>query len=172
MATLVGTQRNIAALLTGLVELDFDAIEAYRVALPRLDRVEFREQFAEFMADHARHVRELSALMQQAGWQAPQSADLKQFVTKGKVLLGNLVGGDRAILAAMSTNEDDTNRAYERGVDRLDLPADLRGVLEHGLADERRHQAWIEQRLAVMEDEEETLARNDDERFREPDVRF
>lgn len=172
MATLVGTQKNIESLLNALVELEFDAVEAYRVAVPRLARVEFREQFNEFKADHERHVRELSALMHQAGWAAPDHADLKQYVTKGKVLLGDLVGGDRAILAAMSANEDDTNRAYGRAQERLDLPGELRTQLDANLTDERRHRAWIEQRLTIMEEEEETFAREDDERFSEPDARL
>jgi hypothetical protein len=55
--------------------------------------------------------------------------------------------GDRAILRAMKTNEDDTNTAYERATGRADLTPTIRDVLTRALADERRHRQYIEQRL-------------------------
>ena len=159
MATLVGTQRDVIGLLHALIELDYDAIEAYRVANARLSRAALREKFSLFLDDHQRHVKELSDLVHRMGAEPPAGADLKQILTKGKIVLGDLVGGDRAILLAMQSNEDDTNTAYERVTGRRDLPGDVKLIAERNLADERTHRAWIEQQLVVLEEEESAETR-------------
>ena len=66
---------------------------------------------------------------------------MKALLTKGKVVIARLMG-DEAILQ-VRTNEADTNTAYERAVNFKDLQANTRGVLQYGLADERRHCEWI-----------------------------
>ena len=99
------------------------------------------------LADHVEHVRLLGPFVERMGAKAPTSADAKAILTKGKVVLGSLFG-DRSILMAMKTNEDDTNKAYARACAREDLPADLRGILERNLGDERRHRDYLERRLS------------------------
>lgn len=146
MATMVGTQRELSTLLNALIELDLDAIEAYRVAVERLSDANDKAQLASFMADHERHVREVRPLVEQMGAKPADSPDIKSVLTRGKVQIGSLFG-DRAILRAMKTNEDDTNRAYERATARQDLPAVIREVLQRNLSDERRHREYIEGRL-------------------------
>jgi uncharacterized protein (TIGR02284 family) len=148
MTTLVGTQKNLADLLDALLELDYDAIEAYRAALDRIRDPSDKAQLGAFLADHERHVRELTPLVEAAGKTAAKGPDIKQWLTKGKVVILGLAG-DHAILLAMKTNEDDTNKAYERATGRSDLPIDVRDVLERNLQDERRHRAWIEARLGA-----------------------
>ena len=68
---------------------------------------------------------------------------MKQWLTTGKVALADLAG-DNAILKAMKTNEDDTAAAYQQALDNSLTDAELRPVIEKGLADERRHRAWME----------------------------
>ena len=148
MTTLVGTQKNLADLLDALLELDYDAIEAYRAAIQRIDDASDKAQLGSFLADHERHVRELTPIVEAMGKKASKGPDIKQWLTKGKVVIMGL-GGDHAILLAMKTNEDDTNKAYERATSRSDLPIDVRDVLERNLQDERRHRAWIEARLGA-----------------------
>lgn len=148
MATMVGTEKQLDSLLNSLLELDYDAIEAYRAAIARLENADDRKQFATFMADHQRHTRELTPLVSALGREASKGADMKQWLTKGKVIIAGLVG-DKAILMAMKTNEDDTNVAYERATQRTDLPTHIRVVIERNLGDERRHRAYIEARLGA-----------------------
>ena len=147
MATLVGTQKALSSMLNQLIELDFDTIEAYRAAMDRLESPSDHTQLQWFLADHERHVRELSLLVRQLGETPAEEADMKQVLTKGKVVIASLLG-DRAVLSAMKSNEDDSNLAYERAVRRNDLPARVRSVLERNLADERRHRTWLEARIA------------------------
>jgi uncharacterized protein (TIGR02284 family) len=141
-------EKQLDSLLNALLELDYDAIEAYRAAIARLESSEDRQQLATFLADHERHTRELTPLVSAMGKEPSKGADMKQWLTKGKVIIAGLVG-DKAILMAMKTNEDDTNVAYERAMQRSDLPSNVRVVIERNLGDERRHRAYIEARLGV-----------------------
>lgn len=153
MATMVGTQKDIADLLNSLIELDFDAVEAYEAAIERLQDENDKAKLSEFKGDHERHVRDLQPLVEELGEQAAQKADIKHVLTKGKVVLAGLAG-DRLIMLAMKTNEDDTNQAYDRAVSRADLPAHIHTVLERNRDDERRHREYIEHRLEAYEGKE------------------
>jgi hypothetical protein len=147
MVTKVGMQTDFADALKDLLELDYDAIEAYAVAVDKLTDVKCKEKLANFKADHERHTREITAILMAHNQAAPDGPSAKQWLTKGKVLMSNLLG-DNAILLAMKTNEDDTNSAYERMNERDDIWEDAIETLANGLSDEKRHRAWIETVLA------------------------
>lgn len=147
MVTIRGKDVDVDRLLCDLIALDHDAIEAYQAAVDRVQDYMVQQQLRAFMADHERHVRELSDLVRAHGGTPPAGGDFKRVLTKGKVVIGNLMG-DRGILMAMRSNEEDTNQAYDQANRRTDLPADVREVVQRGLADERRHRAWIDDRLS------------------------
>jgi rubrerythrin len=133
--------------LCALIHLDFDAIEAYEAAIARLDHLGHREQLRHFLADHRRHVRELTECVHTFGGTAPVEGDIKRFLTKGKVVLAT-IAGDRAILRAMRSNEQQTTDAYERAFNALGGSSlEVRRVVERGMDDERRHKAWFEAQL-------------------------
>jgi len=146
MTTPIGAQKHLVDLLDALVELDYDAIEAYRAAIERLDEVNDKEQFRSFLADHERHVRDLGPFVERLGKQPSKGPDMRKWLTKGRVVIMGLAGTG-AVLHAMKANEDETNAAYERATNRSDVPSDVLAVLRRNLADERRHRAWIEARL-------------------------
>jgi uncharacterized protein (TIGR02284 family) len=150
MATLVGTQKNLVDVLDALLELDYDAIEAYEAAIARLSDPADKAQLGAFLSDHERHVAELTMLVEALGKKASKGPDIKRWLTKGKVVIMSLAG-DHAIMLAMKTNEDDTNTAYERATRRDDLTPEIQTTLERNLNDERRHRAWIEARLSSPE---------------------
>jgi uncharacterized protein (TIGR02284 family) len=142
MVTTVGTEDKLDSLLTDLVLLDHDAVLAYDAAIERLGTASHRSTLAGFRRDHLRHIEELDAALSAMGKMPPKEGDMKALLTQGKVVLAGLVG-DKAILRAMKTNEDDTNIAYERAVQHRHASPELRQTLESGLADERRHRAWL-----------------------------
>jgi rubrerythrin len=150
MTTLVGTQSDLNSLLKSLIELDFDAIEAYDAAIDRMKNLEYRSQLMQFRSDHARHVEELSRVLRDSGKEPPKGPDIKRVLTRGKVIAAGLVG-DRAIIFAMKTNETDTNVAYERASSSSLVPAQVKDILRRNLADERRHAAWMKEILAGEE---------------------
>ncbi|MDX2052458.1 MAG: DUF2383 domain-containing protein [Polyangiaceae bacterium] len=136
----------LLAVLKALIAADYDAILAYRAAVDRLSNDGARSTLQSFQEDHERHVEQLSAFMAALGVEPPQRGDLMGLVAKGRVMVGNVVG-DQGILAAMRSNEDDSNLAYERALTVVGLPEHIRRVLEANLADERRHRGWIDDRV-------------------------
>lgn len=150
MGTQVGTEKEVISLLNDLIAIDYDAIEAYEAAIPRLSDQRSKEQLRLFMGDHQRHTVDLADHVSKYGCVPVTKGDFKQILTKGKVVLGSLIG-DKSILAAMKSNEDDTNAAYERALAKTGLPESVRIVLNRNLSDERRHRAWLEQQLLQME---------------------
>lgn len=149
MATLIGSEPDARTLLTNLVLLDYDAIAAYEAAIERIEDPASKRALSSFRDDHVRHTRNLALLVEQLGGEAPTGGDAKQLLTTGKVALGHLFG-DKAILEAMRSNEDDTNTAYSRAVEHSDVTVETRQTLEGNLADERRHCAWILERLKSL----------------------
>lgn len=157
MATMTGKESDGMKTIYKLVELDFDAVEAYEAAIQRLKDETSRSKLNEFKADHERHIRDLSDALNRHGITAPNRGDAKRVLTKGKVVMGQ-IAGDRGILQAMKTNEDDTNAAYERASNRNDLPPEILSLVERGLADERRHRDWIIQRVEFLKGSEQATA--------------
>ncbi|MCR8827026.1 ferritin-like domain-containing protein [Pseudosulfitobacter koreensis] len=144
MVTTVGTENEETHLLRNLIILEHDAIAAYDSTIEKLESAEYRAKIEEFRSDHHDHVRELNALAEKLGVPSPQEGDMKQWLTTGKVAMASLAG-DSAVLGAMKTNEDDTVSAYESALNNSVATPEWRPILEKGLADERRHRAWMEQ---------------------------
>ncbi|MFZ3233993.1 MAG: ferritin-like domain-containing protein [Stellaceae bacterium] len=149
MATTIGTEKTRENLLEDLVQLDYDAADAYQAAIDRLDETQFRDRLREFKGDHLRHISEIGEILERMGRTPPKQGDMKSLLTRGKVVIGGLMG-DKAILQAMRTNEADTNTAYERAVKFHGLDADTRNTLERALEDERRHCQWILDELKTL----------------------
>jgi len=142
----IGKELRLVDTLKHLIALDFDAMTAYQAAIDRLESPRYRRALKEFMTDHWRHTQQLTPIVEELGEIAPTHADAKRILTKGRVLLGQLAG-DRGILIAMHSNEEDTNGAYEHASARQDLPLHIREVLQTALSDELRHRTWIERTL-------------------------
>jgi rubrerythrin len=143
MPTTVGTETTAVDLIKNLLILEHDAIAAYDSTIERLESAEYRQQIETFRRDHEEHVQELGRIADTMGIDKPMEGDMKQWLTTGKVALADLAG-DNAILKAMKTNEDDTVAAYQQALDNDITGAELRPLMEKGLADERRHRAWME----------------------------
>jgi rubrerythrin len=144
MVTTVGTESDVRTLVTDFIQLEHDAIAAYETCMERLDSSFRRERIAEFLSDHERHLRELHDIARQVGAEIPDEPGMKSVLTTGKVALADMMGGDGAILKAMSTNETDTVTAYERGMRHEDLDVESRSVFERAHSDEQRHKSWME----------------------------
>ncbi|WP_370283577.1 DUF2383 domain-containing protein [Pseudooceanicola sp.] len=143
MPTTVGTESTAADLVKNLLTLEHDAIAAYDSTIERLESAEYRQQIETFRRDHEAHVQDLGRIADSMGIEKPTEGDMKQWLTTGKVALADLAG-DNAILKAMKTNEDDTVAAYQQALENEITGAELRPLVEKGLADERRHRAWME----------------------------
>jgi len=148
MVTTVGTESTLSDLVQDLVQLDKAAIEAYGAAIERLESVEYKQQLSRFRQDHEEHTRTLGAWLHEHRQETPASGGMKQTLASGKVALAGLMG-DKQILEAMKTNEDDTNTAYERAVNHREADG-VRATFEKNLGDERRHRSWMESVIATL----------------------
>lgn len=134
--------------LGDLIELDYDAIAAYKAAIERLDNAAYKAKLTEFLGDHERHVVELGKAVREQGGTPPTEGDAMKIMTKGKVVIADLFG-DEAILKAMRANEEVTNKKYEEAVEE-GYPEPIQALVRKGLADERRHKGWLETTLEKM----------------------
>jgi uncharacterized protein (TIGR02284 family) len=148
MADMTMDPKRLAKHINSLIELDYDAIEAYEAAILRLGDAGDKTQLEQFLADHRRHITDLTPIVTELGEQPATQADYKMILTKGKVVLGALAG-DRAILEAMKSNEETTTRIYQKAAGEPGLSTRVREVLDRNFADEQKHLAWITRRLAT-----------------------
>jgi rubrerythrin len=147
MVTIRGREVDVSRFTYELLELDMDAVETYRISAERIQDGEARRTLQEFMRDHERHIEELTPIAQRMGSSPPPAIDVER--VKAKVTLSRM-GGDRGILANLKEMEDGTNLAYEQGTQDENLDEDVKDVFERGLQDERRHRAWLEERIEQM----------------------
>lgn len=145
MVTSVGTSNDIRDLVTNFIQLEHDAISAYKACIDRLESPARKETVSSFLSDHERHLRELQEIAREVGADVPQDAGSKSYLTTGKVKMADMVGGDGAVLKAMSTNETDTVTAYDRGKTHAELTSAQRAVFERAHSDEEAHKQWMEQ---------------------------
>ncbi len=144
MTTFVGMQSNFLDAIANLMELEYDAIEAYEVAIEKLSNQVYKDKLSEFLEDHKMHVEKLGVALRAHHVDPPEGPSMaKQWITKGKVIIANIFS-DAAIMSAMLSNEIDTNTAYERINARDDKIEDILEIIKRGLEDERRHKAWLE----------------------------
>ena len=148
MVTTVGMASDVVEMLNDLIQLDHDAIQAYEAAIGRIDNSEHQRQLTAFKDDHVRHTRELGRVVSELGGEPATGASMKQVLTVGKVAFADMIG-DRAVLQAMKTNEDDTNTAYERAAAWSDLPQSAVPLIKVALGDERKHRNWLEKTIAA-----------------------
>jgi rubrerythrin len=149
MVTMVGNESDIQALVKNLILLEHDAIAAYESCEERLEDERFRAQISSFKSDHLQHLQVLGRIAAEVGVEAPTEGDMKQYLTTGKIALADMMG-DKAILKAMKTNEDDTVTAYERAARHEDALPESKAFFMAACEDERRHRAWMESTVETM----------------------
>lgn len=145
MVTTVGHESDLKDMLQDLLRLEHDAIDAYDAAIERLEDTKAQEALRSFRKDHERHIQDLTPHLSGMGGDVPTDSGPKSLLTQGKVKLAALIG-DSTILAAMATNEVETESAYRTASERDDVEGELREKLRQGMADEARHKQWMKER--------------------------
>jgi uncharacterized protein (TIGR02284 family) len=131
------------AVLNDLIQLDYDAVQAYKQAIEKIDDLVARSDLESFQEDHEDHIRQLSQTVRMMGGEPEKAGrDLKGVLLEGLTALRS-VTGTLGALRAMRTNEKITNRSYERALQEK-LPTAAREVVLKNREDERRHLASIE----------------------------
>lgn len=142
MVTTVGNESSVGGLIEDLLLLEHDAIAAYDQTIERLSNPDWKQQVSAFRSDHDRHVQELTQMASRVGAKVPKEGDMKQMLTTGKVAMASMMG-DKTILAAMRTNEEDTVAAYDRASRNGQATPEMQQVFQRAHADEVRHRQWM-----------------------------
>jgi rubrerythrin len=136
--------------LNRLLQLDVDAACTYREAISHVDDDQVRRDLQAFLADHERHVMELTTIIRELGGTPIEPArDLKGAILEGMTRLRSR--GTLGALRAMRLNEKLTNRAYDKAAYRHVPPLAAAVIIENS-NDERRHLAAIEAHIERLTD--------------------
>ncbi len=152
MSSFATTDERSIALLVGelndLLQLDYDAVAAYALALKALDDPAHQEAVRRFKADHERHIEELTELVHKYGGASMPMPHLSGVF---KLAVQGVVAGadDGAVIMAFKTNEVQSRDKYRRGASRQH-PADVQDVLIRAARDEQRHFDWAMRTLSEL----------------------
>ena len=150
-STGTGTPKADAALvaeLNDLLQLDYDAVAAYTLALKALDDPDYQEAVRTFKADHERHIEELTELVRQYDG-IPMPIPHLSGVFKLAVQAVGAAGDDAAVITTFKSNEVQSRDKYRRAASRQH-PADVQGVLIRAARDEQRHFDWAMRAMAEL----------------------
>lgn len=136
--------------LNDLLQLDHDAIQAYDVAIEKLEDRDHADQIAGFRRDHERHVRELNELITTLGGTPKNEPHATAPLKQGLQSLGGLAG-DKGLLIAWRANELQVRTKYDNYASKAMLwPADVKRVIDRNALDEERHYRWVAELLERM----------------------
>jgi rubrerythrin len=138
----------LVAQLNDLLQLDYDAVAAYRVALAELDSSALRAELQRNLEDHERHINELGAHIDQLGgikMSMPHITGAFKLAVQAAVAMGS----DRSVLLAFKTNELQSRDKYARAAEE-NFPTDVAQTVRRAAADERRHYDWAVRALVSL----------------------
>lgn len=148
---LAGTARSEAGLvaeLNDLLQLDYDAVAAYTLALNTLDDPGYRDAVRVFKAEHERHIEDLTALVRKYNGMPmpmPHLSGAFKLAVQGIGAMGN----DAAVITAFKSNEVQSRDKYRRVASRQH-PPEVQGVLIRAARDEQRHFDWAMRTLSEL----------------------
>ena len=133
-------QSALVAELNDLMQLDYDAIAAYSLALNALRNHAYQDAVRGFKADHERHIEELTLLIRKYEGM-PMPVPHLSGVFKLAVQGVGAAGGDGAVVTTFKANEAQSRDKYRRAASKQH-PADVQDVLIRAARDEQRHFDW------------------------------
>ncbi len=136
------TQARVTAELNDLLQLDHDATQAYSLAIEAIEEPRYRETLIRFRADHERHIRELTELIEEHGGIPMQLSHIPTGPMKLAVQAVGNAGGDREVLLAFKSNERQVRDRYRKAAAEAH-DAGIAALLNRNAVDEERHYAWV-----------------------------
>lgn len=134
---------EVIGALNELLQLDYDAIGAYEIAIDELEDRDHATRIAAFKADHERHIRELNTLIERMGGTPHNNPHATAPLKHAMQSLGAM-GGDRGILLAWRANELQLRNRYDEWASRaLRWPAEAKRLVARNALDEEGHYQWV-----------------------------
>ena len=148
---------QLVAELNDLLQLDYDAVQAYRLAISLLSNEEYKSQLRDFRADHERHIDELTRLVANHGGVPVEAPHLPTGIFKLAVQAAGRAGGDRGVLLAFKANERQVRDKYRRAAEKRN-PPEVAVILSRAAGDESLHYSWVLETLEDLGAGESTVA--------------
>ncbi|HYD99768.1 MAG TPA: ferritin-like domain-containing protein [Alphaproteobacteria bacterium] len=136
------TDAALLARLNDLLQLEYDALPSYRLAIALLRTEEYRSALESYLADHERHVEDLSRLIHERGSVALRLPHVPTGFFKLAVQAAGAAGGERAVLLAFRANEQQSRDKYARAAE-AEQPPEVAALLRRHAEDEARHFDWV-----------------------------
>lgn len=144
----IGEQAVLIGELNDLLQLDYDAVAAYSLALSALDDPGYQDAVRRFKVDHERHIEELTYLIQDYDgipMPIPHLSGAFKLAVQGV----GTVGDDAAVITTFKSNEAQSRDKYRRAA-RHQHPVDVQDVIIRAARDEQRHFDWAMRTLAEL----------------------
>ncbi len=136
------TRAALIADLSDLLQLDCDALGNYRLAIGLLRDPRHRRTLSAFLADHERHVDELTRLIRALGGVPVPLPHMPSGLLKLGFQAASAIGDDRLVLLAFRGNERQVRDRYARAA-AAGYPPPVDALVQANAADEARHFDWV-----------------------------
>lgn len=135
--------------LNDLLQLDHDAIGAYRIAIEKLENRDWAMQISGYLNDHERHVRELTEVIAELGAKPMNEPHATGPFKQALQSLGGMAG-DKGLLLAWRANELQVRSKYDRYASKaMFWPDPIKALVDRNALDEERHYRWV---VGVLEE--------------------
>lgn len=133
----------LLARLNDLLQLEYDALASYRVAIALLRAPEHRAPMEDFLEEHRAHVDALARAIHERGSLALRLPHVPTGMFKLAVQAAAAVGDERAVLLAFRANEQQSRDKYARAAAAADQPPEIAALLRRHADDEAKHFDWV-----------------------------
>jgi rubrerythrin len=128
--------------LNDLLKLDHEAINAYTVAIDRLQNESHADTIRRFRTDHERHIFELTHLVRAHHGVPIELPTVPARAVRPAVQSAGAAGDDVGLLTSIKSNERKSRDKYRAAVLR-NVQEDVRAMLQRAADDEARHYGWV-----------------------------
>lgn len=130
--------------LKELHQLEVDAFYAYKQAIDHIESRHISSKLKEFQTEHEEHIEMLEDLLMVNNEKIPTpKKDVKGFIIEGMTMMRSLLG-DKQALMAMKMNEEMTNLAYKKALEKVaTTDPRIMDILVKNLQDEQEHMHFI-----------------------------
>ncbi|MGA2400485.1 MAG: ferritin-like domain-containing protein [Syntrophobacteraceae bacterium] len=138
------TGAEMADRLNSLVQVDIDAVHAYRQVMPLMGPGRVKDQLIRFQQDHERHIDQLSAVVRALDSEPPVLVtDVEGLHIQGFAAIGGATKPQSATEAVRAV-EELANRLYRESC-ALDFTPNIKELVRRNYGEEQRHLRYLEE---------------------------
>lgn len=157
--------KETTTILKELHQVEVDAFYAYKQAIDHIENRHIASELKKFRQEHEEHIETLEDLLMINNEKVPiPSKDVKGFILEGMTMVRSLMGDKQALLA-MKQNEELTNQAYKKALEKI-ATSDPRimDILIKNYQDEQEHMHFIIAELEHFDEKMEHIERADSQK--------